>query len=142
MTRAKTHSLRYITRIDQDGYHSWMVRVGLATEHCIQEMFTDSHYGGKLKSKQASIQYRDEQEELLDQIYGLSFDLGYNPRKESVYLNSCVKESGTYWSWIGSVWEPKKKRQHKKQYSVNKYGAREARRLAYKWRDLKREELL
>ena len=68
MTRAKTHSLRYITRIDQDGYHSWMVRVGLATEQCAQAMFTDSYYGGKLKSRRAAIEYRDEQEELHDQI--------------------------------------------------------------------------
>jgi len=126
------YKMRFITRMIQGGYRCWMVRVGLQTKQCRQQQFA--------YLKDAKI-YRDSEEKRLEQVYDIRFDLHWNPKKESVNKNVIVKESGEYWNWVASVWDHKKYKQIKKSYSINKYGYRKARRLAYKWRDEKREVL-
>ena len=140
MKTAKLESLRFITSYVSNGCDYWYVRVGLSTEHCCPKLFSFNTYGSKTKALKAAKEYRDNQEVILAHKYQLRFDLGYNPKKESVWLGCTVKTSGEYWNWIASYYHPVKKLQYKKTYSINKYGTREAKRLAYKWRDEQRSQ--
>lgn len=138
MSIAKSRGMRFITNLEQGGYSCFWVRVGLYTEHCKQKTFIYHEYGGKLKAKKAAQLYRDEQVLILDHKYSIKFDLRYNPKKESVSLCSQFKNSVEYVGWVASYYCPKEKKQYKKSYSINKWGFREAKRLAYKWRNEKR----
>lgn len=136
------YDMRFITRMEQRGYHNWMVRVGLSTKHCRQKQFIDHEFGSIKKSLKAAKIYRDKEVHRLRTKHYVRFDLHFNPKKESVWHFCDHRKSGTYCMWIASVWDYKNRKQIKKTYSINKYGAIEAKRLAYKWRNKKRKELL
>lgn len=138
MPATRLKPMRCITALEQGQYKCWMVRVGLATEFCDQRTFIYREYGSKGNALIAAKRYRDGQEFILEHQYCLRFELGYNQNKESVYLNSRIKNDVEYFSWIASFWNPTSKKQLKKSYSVIKYGFREAKKLAYHWRDEKR----
>ncbi len=108
MSRSSTHDLRYITLCSQGDYIAYMVRVGLATKHCNQAIFNFNLYGSKTKALKAAKRYRDLEEKRLKQVYGLRFNLGWKPKKESVYLNSCIKNVTEYFYYVASVWDTKR----------------------------------
>ncbi len=139
----------HITRTDKERFHAygWLVSafvygiyLTVLYKGDMSKLFSFNTYGSKTKALKAAKEYRDNQEVILAHKYQLRFDLGYNPKKESVWLGCTVKTSGEYWNWIASYYHPVKKIQSKKTYSINKYGTREAKRLAYKWRDEQRSQ--
>lgn len=135
-------SMRFITRIDNSDFSGWYVRVGLTSKDCQPKLFPDNKYGSINASSQLARSYRNSEEKRLKSKYNIKFNNHINPKKESVWFSCYTRKSGTeYCQWIASVWDYKKKKQHKKCYSINKYGTREAKRLAYEWRNQKRSEI-
>ena len=133
-----------ISRIDIDkgktGTHGWEVRITRRGKR-VAKYFSDKDYRGKRGSLAAAKAFRDEQIEKLRPYTRLELVKRAEDRSGNVpgvrLRENVVERNGwqyTYKTWEAS-WTPAEGgKRIKRQFSVNKYGADEAYKLAVKTR--------
>jgi hypothetical protein len=118
---------KYITRLDHKNTHGWWVRVYLRSKPVYNKLFSDGVHGGKLKALKAAKSYRDK---VCKKAFGKAMQPGARRtwgkgvyRQEDTKPNGYVTEAWVaFWSQGG--------KQHRRSYSVYKYGERQAKKMA------------
>ncbi len=135
---------KYITRFNYGNTLGWWVRIlmsriGNGQTH---KLFSDNRYGSKGEALDAAILFRDKTFRRLTKSQRTIINSGGRSRLGTV-LDGCgvymVRRTGArgdqYEDYVANWWTDGK--QHRQQFSVNKYGRRKAKRLAI----LKRAEM-
>lgn len=142
MPRLKKH--KSVSRIDQPEKHThgWYVRVRFNGKE-ISKFFPDKQFGGKSRSLQGAIEFRDETERKLGKPRTDRFVVGRGTRKKDVGVRLVVKktraadgemrESQVY----EVTWSPEPNVLRRTSVSIRKYGKREALRMAREIREEK-----
>jgi hypothetical protein len=143
MARAKHY--KSVSRIDQPEKHThgWYVRVRFNGKE-IAKFFPDKQFGGKTKSLQGAVHFRDETERKLGKPRTDRFVIGRSGRaremtgvrlvvKKSRSVSGETRESPVY----EVTWSPEPNVLRRTSVSIRKYGKREALRLAREIREEK-----
>lgn len=124
----KKTGIKGISRIDSGSTHGWFVR-GYRNGKTYSKLFSDRKWGGKTKSKEASIEYRDLLVRALDKI-------PLKPRGRRVVLRdrrnktgmlgvcrtSKRNPNGTITQCYSVSWRPEPGLQKCTSFSIRKYG--------------------
>lgn len=137
MLLEKPKGTKYITRCDYPRTHGWWVRIldNRNGKGKVSKFFRDTKYESKEEGLAAAIKFRDKYYKKMtraektimsvkarkDKIYGEGVYLIWNKRGEFQYAHICA-------SWHENG------KQHKKSFSVNKYGYKKAQAMAKKIR--------
>jgi len=138
--------VKYITRVDRDRHHCWMVAIAPKEKWGAGKSFFDRKCNGKDKALNIAIKYRNKElnrlkKELVNYVRKVR-----RPKKQLV--NRIIKGWSEHWATKGA-WQylfihaslTKNKKTTTKKFSVNKYGYDKAISLALKWRKEKLKEL-
>jgi len=130
---AGQHANKYIVRIDTRGTHGYQVRIANEKSWRITKFFSDSLYVDSLKT---ATQYRNKHYQALSyKRRSTLYDQGpYNQIwGVGIFELTRITNETEYTSWAAAYYHNKKR--YRKSFSVNKYGVREAKRLARQFRD-------
>jgi len=119
--------MKYICRVDRERHHCWKVGIAGKQDWGVTKDFFDRKCGGKDKSLDMAIKWRDKQLELLKNRLAEYVPKGW---RETWYTRG-----GRSYLYIVTSYTKKYKKKIKR-FSVNKYGYDEAVRLALEWRKL------
>lgn len=144
MARPKRY--KSVSRIDQPEKHThgWYVRVRFNGNE-VSKFFPDKQFGGKTKSLQSAIDFRDDTERKLGKPRTDRFVVGHNARgrKEMTGVRLVVKKTRNASGELREspvyevTWSPEPNVLRRTSVSIRKYGKREALRLAREIREEK-----
>ena len=120
-----------IVRYDYANAHGWWVRLH-RDEVQFQQMFWDSHYPSISEALRAAVKYRHEvlsSFPLEKKVSNRSFKALSTSPEERIHRRTGKGKRKPYEYWE-SCWYDENHKLNKKNFSVNKYGEEEARRLA------------
>lgn len=123
----KPKSMRYIARVESGHNKCYAVRAGFF-EGSSFKTFTDGIYGGKRKALAAAKLWRDQEVLKFQEKIGKK-----NPRREygkGWYMKRHERRGVISFSATAQWFNDKLGKQRQKSFSVNKYGRKEAIRLA------------
>jgi hypothetical protein len=132
-------SYRGISRIDTKNTHGWLMRLSHARK-TYSKLFSDGVYGGAKKSLKAAQKYQKKLAKELDAPLPSEKKRTGPPRRVAVnkgttgmagvYRGSSTNRSGTMRAYFSVSWNPEPGVTKSTSFSVNKYGEKEAFRLA------------
>ena len=146
----KHYNLRMISRIDikgrksnYKGTHGWQVRFQSPSKKSldINRFFNDTKYGGREKSLEAAKNFRDAME--IEYVKDNPENLNYMKKSRNKSgivgvhktVRVCKKKYGTYYYDVWQAHIPIGNNKHKSRtFAISKYGDKEAKTLAIKWR--------
>lgn len=139
MSLPPNYAMRFIATPEQLGFNTFWVRIGHGdAKYKAHKAFAIRDYKGRREAKKAAKEYRDKHQKIYEKITGIHLGTNKHYWGECVCING-KWSNGTYYKYvIASYYDRKKKKQINRAWSINKYGIRLAKKLAYQWRDLKR----
>lgn len=131
--KTKPKDQLYISRIDQGHTHCWTVRILPTKPGGFNATITDGVHGGKRAALRLAKEIRDEALKNMSRLNKLAMNRKQWPNYFSAkgyYLGSREREHGTYYFYNVFCYDHFERKLKSKSYSVDKYGKREAERLA------------
>jgi len=140
--------MRGISRIDSKGTHGWYVRV-YHDGKTHSKLYSDSKYGGKERALKFAKKAHQMAEERLKGKYKLKKKKpnlvvntkGSNTGVVGVYRTERTYKSGNTYEYFKIYWRPRPGKVKSKEWSIQKYGEKEAFHLACSYRDKVMKEI-
>ena len=133
-----------ISRIDSKDTHGWFVRV-YNDSITYSKLFSDRKWGGREVALNKAISFRDDLIKEIGKTYPARRIVRKDKRNKSGVIGVCRtrkrNRNGTYSEYFSVSWSPEYGTHKCRMFSINKYGEKEAFKLACDWRKQMEEKM-